>query len=182
MRFDERTVDLKDGRRCVLKVSDPDDAQALIDYLKIVSGETDFLGRYKDEVTFTEEKERELLQYKLDSDRDIMMSAYVDGEIAGNCSVGGKGGQRRFRHRCGFAIAIKKKFWHLGIGTAMMKYSMELAEKMGYEQAELEVVEGNVNAKALYEKAGFQVTGKSLRALKYDDGSYRDEYIMIKVF
>lgn len=53
---------------------------------------------------------------------------------------------------------------------------------MGYEQAEPEVAEGNVNAKALYEKAGFQVTGKSLRALKYDDGSYRDEYIMIKVF
>ncbi len=49
-----------------------------------------------------------------------------------------------------------------------------------YEQIELEVVEGNNRAKNLYERFDFKETGKNLRALKYDDGSYRDEYIMIK--
>ena len=48
------------------------------------------------------------------------------------------------------------------------------------EQVELEVVEGNERAKALYEHLGFQETGKHLHALKYDDGNYRDEYTMVK--
>jgi len=43
------------------------------------------------------------------------------------------------------------------------------------------VVEGNDTAKRLYEKCGFEETGKHVRALKYDDGTYRDEFIMIKV-
>ena len=57
----------------------------------------------------------------------------------------------------------------------------ELARQIGYEQIELEVVDGNDTAKRLYEKCGFVETGKHVRALKYDDGTYRDEYIMIKV-
>ena len=63
-----------------------------------------------------------------------------------------------------------------------MEYALELAEKMGYEQMELGVVEGNDRAKALYERFGFEVTGKTPRAMKYDDGSYKDEYAMTKVF
>ncbi|MDE7286034.1 MAG: hypothetical protein K2N55_04205 [Lachnospiraceae bacterium] len=53
---------------------------------------------------------------------------------------------------------------------------------MGYEQMELGVVEGNDRAKALYERFGFEATGKTPRALKYDDGSYKDEYTLIKIF
>lgn len=63
----------------------------------------------------------------------------------------------------------------------MMDYAFYLAKNMGYEQVELEVVEGNTRAKNLYERFGFRETGKNLRALKYDDGSYRDEYKMVKI-
>jgi len=62
----------------------------------------------------------------------------------------------------------------------MMEYLTELAARMRYEQIELEVIEGNTRAKILYEKCGFVETGKNVNAIKYDDGSYRDEYIMIK--
>lgn len=64
----------------------------------------------------------------------------------------------------------------------MMEYAFSLAKGMAYEQAELEVVDGNSRAKSLYERFGFQETGKNFRALKYDDGSYRDEYKMVKIF
>ena len=52
---------------------------------------------------------------------------------------------------------------------------------MKYEQVELEVVDGNNRAKNLYERFGFRETGRNFRALKYDDGSYRDEYKMVKI-
>jgi len=63
----------------------------------------------------------------------------------------------------------------------MIEYLTELAKKIGFEQMDLEVVEGNDNAKHLYEKCGFVETGRRLRALKYDDGTYRDEIIMCKL-
>ena len=62
----------------------------------------------------------------------------------------------------------------------MMEYLIELAGKMGYEQMELEVVDGNDRAKALYEKSGFVETGRNKDAMKYDDGTYRDDIIMCR--
>lgn len=56
----------------------------------------------------------------------------------------------------------------------------ELAGKMGYEQIELGVIDGNERAKALYEKSGFVETGRYKNAMKYDDGTYRDEIMMWK--
>ena len=69
--------------------------------------------------------------------------------------------------------------WGLGIGKAMITYLTDLAGQIGVEQIDLEVVEGNDSAKALYEKCGFVETGRRVRALKYDDGTYRDEILMV---
>ncbi len=153
----------------------------MIDYLRTVSAETPFLLRNEDEVRYTVETEEQLLESKRNHPREIMMVAEVDGVVAGNCGIVSKGSLRRVYHRCGFAIALKEGYWSLGIGSGMMDYAFYLAEKMGYEQAELEVVDGNNRAKSLYERFGFKETGKNFRALKYDDGSYADEYIMVKV-
>ena len=181
MRFQQRTFTLKDGRTCVLCPTYPDYAADMIEYLKITAAETPFLLRYPDEVNYTLEGEKEILQSLLENEYGVMMLALVDGKVAGNCSLNGMGNKRRVLHRSSLAIALKKEFWNLGIGTAMMQYLEELARQIGYEQIELEVVDGNDNAKRLYEKCGFVETGKHVRALKYDDGSYRDEFIMIKV-
>lgn len=181
MKFEPRTITLKDGRICVLRPTHPDDSADMIEYLKITAGETPFLLRNPDEVNYTLEGERELLGNLLENETAVMMVAVVDGRVAGNCSLNGMGNKRRILHRCSLAIALKKEFWNLGIGTAMMKYLEDLARQIGYEQIELEVVDGNDTAKRLYEKCGFVETGKHVRALKYDDGSYRDEYIMSKM-
>lgn len=181
MRFEHRTVTLKDGRNCVLRPTHPDDAAEMIEYLKIISAETPFVLRYPDEVNYTLEGEREILANLLENEGSVMMLAVVDGKVAGNCSINGHGNKRKILHRCGMAIALKKEFWNLGIGRAMIEYLMELAREIGYEQIELEVVEGNDRAKSLYEKCGFCETGKHLRALKYDDGTYRDEFIMSRI-
>ena len=181
MRFEERTFTLKDGRTCVLCPTYPEYAADMIEYLKITAAETPFLLRYPDEVNYILEGEKEILGHLLENETGVMMMALVDGQVAGNCSINGMGNKRRVLHRCGLAIALKKEFWNLGIGTAMMQYLEELARQIGYEQIELEVVEGNDTAKRLYEKCGFVETGKHVRALKYDDDTYRDEFIMIKV-
>lgn len=181
MVFQKKIINLKDGRTCILRPVEVSDAENMIEYLRRVSLETPFLLRNEDEVTYTTEAERKLLESKRNTPREIMMVADVDGMLAGNCSIASNGDLRRVYHRCSFAIALKKAYWNLGIGSAMMEYALGLAKKMGYEQVELEVVDGNLRAKQLYERFGFKETGKNIRALKYDDGSYRDEYKMVKI-
>lgn len=180
MHFETKEIMLKDGRICELRPTTAEYAQEMIDYLKITSGETPFLLRYPDEVNFSLEGERELLTGIYEDGQAAMMLGLVDGVLAGNCSLSPIGGMRRIRHRGSVAIAIKKAYWGLGLGTAMLSYLEELARRVGYEQLELEVVDGNDPAKHLYEKCGFCETGCHRRAMKYDDGSYRDERIMSK--
>lgn len=180
MVFEEKKINLKDGRICILRSVAAKDAENMIAYLRMVSSETTFLLRNEDEVTYTVEAEEELLENKRNDPREIMMVAEVEGVIAGNCGIASNGNLRRVYHRCGFAIALKEAYWNMGIGSAMMEYALTLAKEMEYEQVELEVVDGNERAKRLYERFGFQETGKNIRAFKYDDGSYRDEYKMVK--
>ena len=181
MNFEPRTILLKDGRNCILRPTHPNDSEQMIDYLKTTANETPYLLRYPDEVTYTLENEREILGQVLESRDSVMMVAVVDDVIAGNCAINGLGNKRKIRHRCSLAIALKKEFWNLGIGTAMISYTTTLAKQIGYEQMELEVVDENTRAAQLYEKCGFRENGRHVRALKYDDGVYRDELIMSKL-
>lgn len=181
MKFEHRTITLKDGRTCVLCPTYPEYAEEMIEYLKITAEETEFVLRYPDEVNYTLEGEREILGHLLNDAGSVMMLALVDGKVAGNASINGLGNKRKILHRCSLAIALKKEYWNLGIGKAMIEYLTELAGKIGYEQIDLEVVEGNNNAKHLYGKCGFVETGKRARALKFDDGTYHDEIVMSKI-
>ncbi len=181
MKFESRTITLKDGRECILRPTTAEYAQEMIDYLKLTAEETPYLLRNPDEVRYTLEQEEEILNYLYEEEHSVMMLALVDGKVAGNSSINGLGGKRRILHRCSLAIALKKEFWGLGIGSAMIGYLSELAKQIGYEQMELEYVEGNESARRLYEKCGFTETGRHFRAMKYDDGTYRDEFIMSKL-
>ena len=180
MRFSERTVILKDGRTCLLRPTAPDIAAEMVEYMKVTAGETEWLLRYPDEVNFTVESEKEILSRLLDEPGHVMMAAVVDGKVAGNASISGIGSKRKILHRCSLAIALYRDYWGLGIGTAMIGYLTELAEQIGYRQMDLEVVAENVQAQALYRKCGFTESGRRVRALKFDDGSYHDEILMYK--
>lgn len=181
MIFPEMKFMLKDGRTCILRSAHPkEDAEALIRYLKITAGETPYLLREPEEVTLTVEQEERFLQSRLAAPGELMLLAFVDGEHAGNCGLVAQGGNTRLRHRCGVGIALYQKFCGLGIGRKMLETVLEVARKQGYEQAELEVVKGNDGAQHLYESLGFTAFGTRPHALKYKDGTYADEIMMIK--
>ena len=180
MQFPAKEIVLKDGRACTLRPTTPDDAEAMIEYLKITSAETPFLLRYPDEVNYTLESEKEILQRLLEDPYSVMMCAEVNGKIAGNCAINGIGMKRKIRHRCSLAIALYREYWKLGIGSAMISYLTELAGKIGYEQIDLEVVAENTQAYEVYKKCGFIESGRRVNALKFDDGTFHDEILMFK--
>jgi hypothetical protein len=63
MRFDTLEVKDKTGQTIVLRNAEESDAEDLIKYLKITTGETPFLIREPDEVKLTIEDEKRFINY-----------------------------------------------------------------------------------------------------------------------
>ena len=179
MYFEPKTIALKDGTEAILRAPRITDAPAMLDFLLACANETEFLMRYPEECALPLEMEQQFIQRKLDSDSEVMIVCEIDGEFAGNCDLHFFTMQK-IRHRGAVAIALYKKFWGKGIGTAMFREMIALAKSHNLHQLELEYVEGNDRGRALYDKMGFEVIGVRPDAFRLQDGSMRDEYIMIK--
>ena len=171
MIYAETEIQLKTGCTAVVRNARPENAKQMIEYLRTVSGESPFLLREPDEVNFTVEKERAILQNKAES---------VNGELAGNCSLASQGDKRRMKHRCCVSIALYEKYCNLGLGRILLNTLLGLAKQCGYTQAELGVIEGNERAKHVYESLGFKEYGFLPNSLRYSDGTTRGEYFMVK--
>ena len=180
MDYQEKTVLLKNGKNCLLRRPKEADAEALIEYLETVWGETRYLMRDPEDMTLTVEKEREILRDRAASDTGLMLLAEVDGRHAGTAFFDAVGQRNRASHRCSVGVTLYKAFWCQGVGTALMSEILTVAKATGYEQAELEVVSTNAPALGLYKKLGFVTTGTIPRALKYKDGTYADFLLMVK--
>lgn len=181
MIFNEKKITLKDGRTAILKTPCIEDAEKMLQYIKKACGETDFLARYPEEWDHVSvESEEKWVKNLRESQSAFAIACYIDGEIAGNCDINFRGGIKT-SHRATVAIAILKEYWNLGIGSAMFAELMTAAEsRPGVEIVELEVLEGNDRARALYEKFGFQLVGERPNAFKLKDGRLLKEYFMQK--
>ena len=172
---------LKDGRHAVIRSPKDEDIQGMLDYLYISAGETEFILRYPEECgKYTPEGEKELFERVNAADNEAMLVVVVEGKVAGNCQIVWKKGLK-VRHRASVAIALLKEFWNQGIGTKLFQEMIKIAEaNENITQMELEFVEGNSRARAIYEKMGFRIAGIKPNAIRLKDGTYRNEYFMIR--
>lgn len=180
MQFGPIEIKDKHNRTVILRSAVPEDAEDLLQYLKVTTAETPYLIREPEEITLTVEQERAFIESRLKSEKSLMMIAVLDGKHVGNCSVDAIGNYRRYAHRCEMAVALYQEYCGCGIGRGMMEYALRAAKEMGYEQAELEVISNNKKAIALYEKLGFQKYGTFPDNMKYADGSYVSADWMMK--
>ncbi|MBQ3281823.1 MAG: GNAT family N-acetyltransferase [Eubacterium sp.] len=160
------TVNLKDGRDCLLRNGTAEDGKAVHDCFDKAHEETDFLLTYPDENSFDEQQEAEFLQSKTDSDNEIEIIAVVNGIVAGTAGIESIGSKDKIKHRAEFGISILKDYWGLGIGRALTDACIECAKRAGYLQLELNVVADNKSAISLYESEGFVEYGRNPRGFR----------------
>jgi len=179
MLFPQKTMHLKDGRTAIFRSPADSDAEEMISYMRQTAGETDYLLRTPEEVTMTPEQEARYLRSIRDSEYDCMIICTVDGVLAGNCQIS-RHNKRKNCHRADVMIALLAQFWNLGIGTALFREMIAIAESWGLMQLELEVIEGNNRAIALYEKMGFRTVAAIPNAIRLPDGTMLKEFRMVK--
>lgn len=181
MIIPETEFTMKDGRKALLRSPRDEDIPGMLDYLYVSAGETEFILRYPEECgKYTADGEKALFDRINASDNEVMLVCLVDGKVAGNCQIAWSNGIKT-RHRAGVAIALLKEYWNQGIGTGMFRELIRVAEENpNILQLELEFIEGNVRARALYEKMGFRITGVKPNAVRLKDGTLLNEYSMIR--
>lgn len=180
MEFQGKTIALKDGRTALLRAPKLEDAPEMARYLPAVLGETHFMLRYPEEQQITVEQERGILERSLAAEDEMLILCEAEGEIVGSSHISFMSSRIKTRHRASVGIALRRAWWGQRIGAAMMRALIDAArQRDGVEQIELQYIEGNTRARALYENLGFRVAGIFPDAVKLKDGTLLNEYHMI---
>ncbi len=172
----EKNVVLRDGS--VLQISRPrgENAAEILEYLKIVGGETHFLLMDENGLGISEEREAKILEAAYVEPRGGMHFGKINREIACMFSLSCHP-RRRLAHTGEIALSVRKKYWHIGVGSAIMEALIELAKEASLKNVELGVYADNERAIALYRRFGFEEIGRH-RGKMYVDGEYYDEILM----
>jgi RimJ/RimL family protein N-acetyltransferase len=181
MVYSAETLTLQDGRKITIRSVEPEDAACMLQYMKIMLGETPFLLRTLEEFNYTPEEEAQVLAGRKNDPRSLMLVAETEGQIIASADVCSHGAKSRVLHRAELGISVRKDYWRQGIGSALMDRLISFAKQSGFEQIELTVESKNLRALRLYLKNGFIVYGTRPHGMKYPDGSYDNDYLMVRM-
>ena len=165
---------LKNGKNVLIRKPTVEDAEAIINVMTIADTETLFLARNPGEFCTPVEREKQIIENVLADDAVEWFVAEYDNKVIGQCSVG------LVRRNARVAFVILKDYWNLGIGGRMMEECIKWCKEHGVTQIELDVVKNNDRAVKMYQNFGFEIIGTKENALRYQDGTYADEYLMVK--
>ena len=112
---------------------------------------------------------------------DYLLIAFVDGRVAGHAGIHPVGKSPRRAHARMLGMAVQGRFQSQGVGTALMKALVDLADGwLPVTRLELTVFTDNERAIALYRKFGFALEGTH-RAYALRNGSYVDVHCMARI-
>lgn len=161
----------------IIEKAQPQDAKEILEFMKIIGGETDNLTFGSEGLPIPVEDEEKYLDSMLNSTSSVMLAAKKDGKIVGIASFNGFG-KERMKHRGEIAISVLKSQWGRGIGKMLMEAVIKFAKETAKaEIISLEVRSDNEKAIGLYKKFGFEKIGEYKGFFKID-GKYIDFDLM----
>jgi len=135
------------------------DAKALIEYLNVIGGESDFLTFGRDQFGRSIEQEEEYIENALKKDNGLFIIAEVNGKVVGNLNFSG-GTRQRNAHVGEFGVSILKEYWENGIGEELIKYLINWSKDSGLiRKINLRARTDNTRGISLYKRLGFLEEG-----------------------
>src|SRR5262245_48401914 len=110
---------------------------------------------------------------------DHILVAVVDAEVVGVIGLH-TSSKPRVIHRAEIGMMVRDDWQGKGVGTALMRAAIDLADKwLNLTRLELTVFTDNEPGIALYRKFGFEIEG-TLRKYAFRDGEFADVYAMAR--
>lgn len=145
--------------RLIIRKASKSDAKALIDYLSIIGGESDFLTFGLGEFGRTVEQEEEFIENILTKSNALFIIAEANGKVVGNLNFSG-GPRQRTAHIGEFGVSVLKEYWGNGIGEELIKYLIDWSKNSAIiRKINLKVRTDNARGIQLYKKLGFLEEG-----------------------
>jgi putative acetyltransferase len=126
-------------------------------------------------------KERWRKMLAENTEADYLLLAFVDGAVAGHAGLHPCGKSPRRAHVRMLGMAIQSRYQAQGVGTALMRALLDLADKwLPATRIELTVFTDNEPALKLYRNFGFEIEGTH-KAYALRDGKYVDAHAMARI-
>lgn len=168
---------LKNGYDLIIRTANINDAHHILNYMNFIGEESNYLTFGKGEWTIHEDQEIKYINSMNESDNSLFILGIINNTIVGSLSLGG-GTRSRTKHKVDLGITVRKPYWGLGIGNALMNYAIDWAkENKKIKKIDLLVRTDNEKAINLYNKYGFSIEGTIKRDL-YIGGEFFDAYSM----
>lgn len=148
-----------DDKKVIIRRAHKSDAKALIDYLNIIGGESDFLTFGTGQFERNIEQEEEFIVNTLRKNNALFIIAEVNGKIVGNLNFSG-GSRQRNAHVGEFGVSVLREYWRNSIGEELIKYLINWSKDSAIiKKINLRVRNDNTRGIRLYKKLGFLEEG-----------------------
>jgi RimJ/RimL family protein N-acetyltransferase len=165
------------NEKIIIREAVKSDANALIEYLNIIGGESDFLTFGIAQFGRSVEQEQDFIENTLKKKNALFIIAEINGKVVGNLNFSG-GSRQRTAHVGEFGVSILKKYWGNCIGQELMEYLIDWSKNSGIiRKFNLKVRTDNTRGIHLYKKLGFLEEGIVKRDFLIN-GEFYDSLIM----
>ncbi|MCX7773212.1 MAG: GNAT family N-acetyltransferase [Clostridia bacterium] len=162
-----------------IQSAEPRDAEEFLFLVQKIDAETDFLVRAPGEFRMNLNEEAQFIEDKLRSKKDILLTARVNGVLAGTLGFVA-GTLSRYNHKGEFGLSVLKDFWGAGIGKRLIETMFEWADANGVIKICLEVDTCNSRAISLYRTMGFVEEGYLRMDRLMETHEFRDTLLMAR--
>lgn len=170
----------KIGIKVVLKSPTENVAAEIIDFMKLVMSESEYLLTDADEFTVTLDQQVDRIRSFRDHPDKLMITPTIDGKIVGLIDFS-SGARRKISHQGAIGMTVHPSYQNQGIGQMMLCSLIDWAKSNPrIETVRLRVHRKNLQAIALYEKSGFVEEGAEVNGVRYRNGEYDDVVLMRK--
>ncbi len=164
-------TNLKNGQALAIRVARVEDAARIVEHGRVAGGESDGLAYERGQFPISVKGLELQLAAQEGSKQDVVIVGLVGDELVGVAGLFTRPGQR---HVANLSITVRKAWWRLGVGSAMVSWLVEWPRGTGgIRKLQLDVKVDNARAIGLYEKMGFEIEGRIRRAL-YKKGIFTD--------
>ena len=175
--MDSHRYQLSDSRVLLIREVEVSDAAVLLEYVELVSGETDFFGFGPGEFELSESEEEEFIRECRAAPNQLFILGLIQGAIVSALHFSASR-RKRLEHTGEFGMSVRKSHWGLGIGSFMLDVLIEWAKRTEIvKKINLRVRTDNQRSISLYERKGFVKEG-TIRKDMFLDGKYFDHHWM----
>ncbi|WP_281250326.1 GNAT family N-acetyltransferase [Virgibacillus siamensis] len=166
--------------KCILRTGKLGDAGEILEIMKSVMDEHEFLITLSEEYDLTTQQQREWIGNFLQNERETIIVAEIHGEVVGWISFHSPD-RKRMAHTGAFGMMIRKECRNMGIGKLLVQALLDWAEANPFiEKVCLGVFSTNHRAIALYKRMGFVEEGRKVNEFKLNENEYADDILMYK--